>query len=63
MVDDQGRPKTSHTNTPVQAVLFNAEGVKALKEGRLADVAPTLMDLMGLQQPSEMDGKSLLIRG
>lgn len=63
MLDDMGRPKTAHTNTPVQAVLFNAEGVKSLKEGRLADVAPTLLDLMGLPKPTEMDGKSLLIRG
>ena len=49
--------------TPVQAVLFNADGVKGLKEGRLADVTPTLLDLMGLKQPADMDGKSLLIRG
>lgn len=58
-----GAPFTAHTNTPVQAVLVNAHGVKALKSGRLSDVAPTLLDLMGLPQPAEMTGSSLVERG
>ncbi len=58
-----GAPFTAHTNTPVQAVLVNAHGVTALKSGRLSDVAPTLLDLMGLPQPSEMTGSSLVERG
>lgn len=56
-----GAPYTAHTNTPVQAVLVNAHGVIGLKEGRLSDVAPTLLQLLHLQQPSEMTGHSLLI--
>lgn len=62
MVDDNGAPKTAHTATPVQAVLVNGEGVKGLKEGCLADVAPTLLDLMHIPQPKEMTGTSLIER-
>jgi len=62
MVDENGAPKTAHTSTPVQAVLVNGSNVVALKEGRLADVAPTLLDLIGLQKPQEMTGSSLIER-
>ena len=55
-------PYTAHTNTPVKAVLVNApKNIVGLKEGRLCDVAPTLLELMHLPQPTEMTGKSLLI--
>ena len=61
MLDEETKaPYTAHTNTPVKAVLVNAHGVKGLKEGRLSDVAPTLLDIMNLPQPVEMTGKSLL---
>lgn len=60
MVDENGKPKTSHTNTPVQAVLYNAHGVEGLKHGRLADVAPTLLNLLELPQPKEMTGVNLI---
>ena len=62
MVDENGAPKTSHTSTPVQAVLVNAHDVVGLKEGRLADVAPTLLQLLGIPQPTEMTGTSLIER-
>jgi len=62
MVDENGAPKTAHTCTPVQAVLVNGENVVGLKEGRLCDVSPTLLDLMHLDQPQEMTGHSLLER-
>ncbi len=55
-----GAPYTAHTNTPVKAVLVNAHGVKGLKDGALADVAPTLLDIMNIAQPSEMTGQSLI---
>ncbi|MBQ7659681.1 MAG: 2,3-bisphosphoglycerate-independent phosphoglycerate mutase [Alphaproteobacteria bacterium] len=62
MVDEKtGAPYTAHTVGKVQAALFNAPSdVKGLKNGRLADVSPTLLDLLGLKQPSTMTGKSLL---
>ena len=63
MVDENGNPKTSHTATPVQAVLVNADGVIGLNAGRLADVAPTLLELLHLPQPTEMTGHSLIKRG
>lgn len=65
MVDDEtGAPYTAHTNTPVKAVLVGADAdVIGLEDGKLADVAPTLLDLMGLEKPAEMTGHSLLIKG
>src|SRR5712691_4245588 len=56
-----GGPHTSHTTNPVP-VLLTGGGNAALAEGRLADIAPTLLELMGLPQPEEMTGVSLLHR-
>ncbi|MBP5534636.1 MAG: 2,3-bisphosphoglycerate-independent phosphoglycerate mutase [Alphaproteobacteria bacterium] len=54
-------PYTAHTVGKVQAVLVDApKDVKGLKDGRLADIAPTLLELMHLPQPSEMTGHSLI---
>ena len=56
-----GEPYTAHTVGKVQAVLYHAPlGIKGLKDGRLADIAPTLLELLGLKQPAAMTGKSLL---
>lgn len=65
MVDEEtGEPYTAHTNTPVKAVLIGADtDVTGLEDGRLADVAPTLLELMGLEKPVEMTGHSLLKKG
>jgi 2,3-bisphosphoglycerate-independent phosphoglycerate mutase len=60
MVDPvTGNPHTAHTTFPVPAMVIGSEA-KALAEGRLADVAPTLLALLGLPQPAEMTGQSLL---
>ena len=56
---DTGGPHTSHTTNPVP-VLLSGGGNVSLASGRLADVAPTLLELMGLPQPGEMTGRSLL---
>jgi len=56
---DTGGAHTSHTTNPVP-VLLSGGGNVSLASGRLADVAPTLLDLMGLPQPGEMTGRSLL---
>jgi 2,3-bisphosphoglycerate-independent phosphoglycerate mutase len=59
-----GQPHTAHTTNPVPVVLVNApDGVTALENGRLADVAPTLLDLLHIKQPAAMTGKSLVVRG
>jgi 2,3-bisphosphoglycerate-independent phosphoglycerate mutase len=54
-----GGPHTAHTTNPVPVVLMGG-GATALRDGRLADVAPTLLGLMGLKQPQEMTGTSLI---
>ena len=59
---ETGGPHTAHTTNPVPVVLLGGgEGV-ALADGRLADLAPTLLELMRLPQPAEMTGASLLRR-
>ena len=65
MVDPEtNQPYTAHTTFPVKATLVcPPENVKGLKDGRLADVAPTLLRLMNLPQPEQMTGHSLLIEG
>ena len=63
MIDfSTGNPFTAHTTDPVPFVWVsnNTEG-KELKEGRLADIAPTMLDRMGLEAPAEMTGKSLIV--
>ncbi len=64
LVDYQtGEPWTAHTTNPVPFILVNADPAYKLREGGcLADIAPTLIELMGLEQPKEMTGKSLLVK-
>ena len=64
MVDEKtGQPYTAHTVGKVQAVLVNDKsGVTGLKDGKLADIAPTMLELLGIKQPKEMTGTSLLKR-
>lgn len=58
---DTNSPFTAHTINPVPFILFNyTEGVKLMEDGKLADIAPTLLDMMGLEVPKEMTGHSLL---
>lgn len=57
------QPFTAHTTNPVPFILVNCDKAKGLKEdGKLADIAPTLLDMMNLEQPKEMTGESLLIK-
>ncbi len=62
MYDETTHQKhTQHTLNRVPALLFNAPGhIHSLADGKLADVAPTLLDLMHVPQPLEMTGHSLL---
>jgi 2,3-bisphosphoglycerate-independent phosphoglycerate mutase len=55
-----GGPHTAHTTNPVPVVLLGARNRGLVAEGRLADIAPTLLELMELPKPNEMTGKSLL---
>lgn len=58
-----GGPHTAHTTNPVPVLLVGGPAGARLGEGRLADVAPTLLDLLGLPQPAAMTGHSLIQRG
>ncbi|MEL6610052.1 MAG: 2,3-bisphosphoglycerate-independent phosphoglycerate mutase [Pseudomonadota bacterium] len=61
MVDPKtGGPHTSHTVNPVPVILFGGPAGAQLRDGRLADLAPTLLTLMGLDIPSEMTGRPLI---
>lgn len=58
---ETGEPHTAHTTNPVPFVLINADEKYGLKAGgKLCDIVPTLIDLMGMEQPKEMTGHSLL---
>jgi 2,3-bisphosphoglycerate-independent phosphoglycerate mutase len=57
-----GEPHTAHTLDPVPFVVVNPPApIAGLEDGRLADVAPTLLDLLGLPQPAAMTGRSLIM--
>ena len=60
MLDDQGRPMTQHTTGPVNLVYVTEREQGSISEGRLCDIAPTLLTMMGLEQPAEMTGQSLV---
>lgn len=63
MVDPEtGGPHTAHTLSPVPVIVHGGPRGAALRDGRLADIAPTLLDLMGLPLPPEMTGRSLIVR-
>ena len=57
-----GNPHTAHTTNPVPFILVNYGDVKLREDGCLADIAPTLLEIMGLEQPVEMTGKSLIVK-
>jgi len=62
MIDERDNsPITSHTTNKVPLILVGEEQVK-LREGILADISPTILDIMGLEKPKEMTGESLIIR-
>jgi 2,3-bisphosphoglycerate-independent phosphoglycerate mutase len=61
MVDGQGAPHTAHTSNPVPLILVDPSRPGAvLRPGRLADLAPTILELMDLPAPAEMTGRSLI---
>ena len=61
MVEPDGSPMTAHTTNPVPFILCGA-GTELRSDGRLADIAPTILDVMGLACPAEMDGKTLIVK-
>jgi len=60
---ESGESFTAHTTNPVPFILVNGNPEYKLAEGGcLADIAPTLIELMGMEQPKEMTGSSLLVK-
>ncbi|MFN6947263.1 MAG: 2,3-bisphosphoglycerate-independent phosphoglycerate mutase [Cytophagaceae bacterium] len=60
MVNEDGSPNTAHTTNLVQCILVDKEYNKPIKDGKLGDLAPTILALIGVPQPPEMTGTSLL---
>lgn len=60
MINEDGTPNTAHTTNLVPCILIDNEYTKPLKDGKLGDLAPTILELMGVNKPKEMTGLSLL---
>jgi len=60
MLNEDGSPNTAHTTNPVPCILVSDNKSLKISSGRLADVAPSLLYLMGIQPPAEMTGQNLI---
>ena len=60
-LNPDGTPNTAHSTNPVPVIILDDRAF-TLRNGILADVAPTILDLMGMEKPAEMTGSSLLVR-
>ena len=60
MVDDEGNVLTAHTTNLVPFIVNNQK--YSLKSGKLGDIAPTILEIMGLDKPCEMTGESLIVK-
>src|SRR5699024_3816876 len=58
-VNQSGSPNTAHTTVPVPLIVTE-KGIELRTDGRLADVAPTMLDLLNVDQPAEMTGETLI---
>ena len=60
MLDEAGNVQTAHSTNVVPMILIGEEGKNLTEEGKLADIAPTLLELLGLEKPDAMTGTSML---
>ncbi|MDP3058171.1 MAG: 2,3-bisphosphoglycerate-independent phosphoglycerate mutase, partial [bacterium] len=60
MVDSSGHPHTAHTLSTVPFILITPDPLEIYPSGKLADIGPTILELMGLEKPSVMTGHSLI---
>lgn len=63
MINEDGTPNTAHTKNPVPCILVSNNPPASVRNGRLADVAPTILYLLGLSKPAEMTGEVLIGEG
>ncbi|WP_299602652.1 2,3-bisphosphoglycerate-independent phosphoglycerate mutase [uncultured Aquimarina sp.] len=61
MINPDGSPHTAHTTNPVPMIMIDKEEIK-VKDGVLGDIAPTILDLIGIEQPEAMTQKTLLVK-
>ena len=59
---EDGSPMTAHTTNPVPLLIINAGDIALRDGGGLSDIAPTALEIIGIEQPKEMTGRSLIIR-
>ena len=57
-----GEPHTAHTTNPVPLILVTENAELKIKEGKLADLAPTMLELLNIEKPEEMTGESILVK-
>jgi 2,3-bisphosphoglycerate-independent phosphoglycerate mutase len=63
MIDTEtGEPHTAHTSNPVRCIYVGNDEIKALKNGKLCDLAPTLLELLNVPKPQDMTGTTLILR-
>ena len=62
MINEDGTPNTAHTTNLVPCVLVSDSLNVSLHEGKLGDIAPTILELMNISKPAEMDGTSLIVK-
>jgi len=62
MIDKNGDPITSHTTNLVPFYFITEKRVKLKEGGRLADISPTILSILNIEQPPEMTGESLIIQ-
>ena len=58
--DSNHQPHTAHTTEDVPIIIINEKKIKSLSNGRLCDVSPTILDIIGIEKPSIMTGRSLI---
>ena len=62
MINPDGSPNTAHTTNPVPLILVEKNKNESIKDGVLGDIAPTILDLLNVDQPKSMTQNSLLIK-
>jgi 2,3-bisphosphoglycerate-independent phosphoglycerate mutase len=60
MINEDGSPNTAHTTNPVPCILVDNDYRGPIKDGKLGDLAPTILKMIGIPKPAEMTGEELI---